>query len=344
MTGSSNSLSLTVRVVLQSPSEHIQSTQLNVCLRQDSNFPSFFFPKKFKNKRNCQKQMAGSTPLAPSSVPPVSGLNKDRVLGKTHQSQQLSTPSNRFLSKKMPSTVGIHKMSDQPINPTVTRKSSVFTIENLLAPSIKSPTLSPIVNSRTLMMTNHTSSPEGDNIISPSALTASDMVQQQLQYHQQNLFSVVGHNHQHHHQHQHLMPLGLSDPSTYGYTYLGRKFQLHSHHLVEGRFDERFLGFFASTILRALILILDTRLQHIAWILSWVHVAYYICVKKISKAFLHVVTKYLRCFLYFTKDGNRLEIASSFENRIGRKPWKEKNFKNIIEFSLSNNSNWIISF
>lgn len=151
--------------------------------------------------------MAGSTPFAPSSVPLVSGLLKDRVVGKGRQ-QLPPSDNSRLLSKKMSST-GIHKMGDQPVNP-ISRKSSVFTIENLLAPSTKSPASSPIVN-----RTSANTSPSGT---SPAAFNTSEMVQQQLQYHQQNLFSVVGH-----HPHQHIMPLSLADPAAYGYTYLGTK-------------------------------------------------------------------------------------------------------------------------
>lgn len=139
--------------------------------------------------------MAGSTPLAPSSVP-VSGL-KDRILGKNQS--QTSPSSNRLVSFK-------NKMSSNKtaeVNP-ISRKSSVFTIENLLAPSIKSS--SPV--SSTIL---HRTSPV-DSTTSPAAFNPSEMVQQQLQYHHQNLF---------HHHHQQFMPLGLTDPSTYGYTYLG---------------------------------------------------------------------------------------------------------------------------
>lgn len=149
-----------------------------------------------------EKQMAGSTPLVPSSVP-VSGL-KDRVLGKNQQSP---SSNNRFMSLKNKmssnnSPTGLHsKTGDHQVVNPISRKSSVFTIENLLAPSIKS--------SGPVSPPNRTTSSPTDST-SPAAFNASEMVQQQLQYHHQNLFH-----------HQHLMPLGLADPSAYGYTYLG---------------------------------------------------------------------------------------------------------------------------
>jgi hypothetical protein len=168
--------------------------------------------------------MAGSISFAPSSVPQVSGLLKDRALikGQTQQSSSNNSSTSRLLSKKMSSTTGVHhKMGDQPVNP-ISRKSSVFTIENLLAPSIKSPVSPPVVsNNRTSSSSNNTS-PSGT---SPAAFnTSGDMVQQQFQhYHhqQQNLFSVVGH-----HPHQHIMPLSLSDPAAYGYAYLGKNYNV----------------------------------------------------------------------------------------------------------------------
>lgn len=158
-------------------------------------------------------QMAGSISFAPSSAPQVSGLLKDRVLIKGQQQRSCTSPSSgssRLSSKKMPTSTGVHKMGDQPANSTG-RKSSVFTIDNLLAPSIKSPASPPVtVNHRTPVSTP----PSGT---SPAAFANSDMIQQQFQqYHQQNMFSVVGHP-----SHQHIMPLNLADPTAYGYAYLG---------------------------------------------------------------------------------------------------------------------------
>ena len=159
--------------------------------------------------------MAGSTPFAPSSVSLVSGLLKDRVVGKGHQhpTSNNGSSNSRLLCKKMAS----HKLGgEQPAMPIISRKSSVFTIENLLAPSTKSPAPSQAV-SRT--SPDPTLSPTSV-APHPAAFNASDMAQQQLQYHHhQNLFSVVGHHHQHHH----IMPLALTDPAAYGYTYLGMK-------------------------------------------------------------------------------------------------------------------------
>jgi hypothetical protein len=169
--------------------------------------------------------MAGSISFAPSSVPQVSGLLKDRALIKGQSQQQSQSSSRLFISKKTmsSSTTGVHKMGDQPVisNP-MSRKSSVFTIENLLAPSIKSPAASP---PSIVSINNRTSSTSSPNSVgtSPAAYNNTpDMVQQQFQqYHhqqQQNLFSVVGH-----HPHQHIMPLSLTDPAAYGYAYLGKK-------------------------------------------------------------------------------------------------------------------------
>jgi hypothetical protein len=48
------------------------------------------------------------------------------------------------------------------------------------------------------------------------------MIQQQFQqYHQQNMFSVVGHP-----SHQHIIPLNLAYPTASGYAYLGFDFLL----------------------------------------------------------------------------------------------------------------------
>lgn len=157
--------------------------------------------------------MAGSTPFAPSSVPPVSSLLKDKVLGLKNQQQIPPMSASRLLSNKKMSTVGSHshKSGDQPVNP-INRKSSVFTIENLLAPSVKSPASPPVA------VTTRPSANISPISTSPASLSASEMVQQQLQYHhQQNLFSVVGHHH-----HPHIMPLALADPAAYSYTYLGK--------------------------------------------------------------------------------------------------------------------------
>lgn len=171
--------------------------------------------------------MAGSISFAPSSVPQVSGLLKDRALIKGQSQQQSQSSSRLFISKKTmsSSTTGVHKMGDQPVisNP-MSRKSSVFTIENLLAPSIKSPAASP---PSIVSINNRTSSTSSPNSVgtSPAAYNNTpDMVQQQFQQYQhhhqqqQNLFSVVGH-----HPHQHIMPLSLTDPAAYGYAYLGKK-------------------------------------------------------------------------------------------------------------------------
>lgn len=160
--------------------------------------------------------MAGSISFAPSSVPQVSGLLKDRAIIKgQQQSPSNNSSASRLLSKKMSTTTttGVHKMGEhQPVNP-ISRKSSVFTIENLLAPSIKSPASPPVVSN----INRASTSPSGT---SPAAYSTADLVQQQQfhqQYHQQqNMFSVVGH-----HPHQHIMPLSLTDPAAYGYAYLG---------------------------------------------------------------------------------------------------------------------------
>lgn len=183
--------------------------------------------------------MAGSISFAPSSVPQVSGLLKDRALIKGGQQQQQSPPSttSRLISKKMSATTttttttGVHnKMGDhhhQPVN-AISRKSSVFTIENLLAPSIKSPASPPVVVVSSNSLNRVSNSPSSGT--SPSAYSPSaDLVQQQQQqFHQQfhhhqqqqqNLFSVVGGGH---HPHQHIMPLSLTDPAAYGYAYLGK--------------------------------------------------------------------------------------------------------------------------
>lgn len=156
--------------------------------------------------------MAGSTPFALSSVPPVSGLIKDnRLPTKIHTSSKLA-------SKRMSSNTGIntHKMSDQPVNP-ITRKSSVFTIENLLAPTIKTSQVSS-TNSRT-------SNTLPADTTGYSTSSPADLVQQQFHqyhhHHHQNLFSM--------HQQQ-MMPLGLADPAAYSYTYLGRFFKTRRVH------------------------------------------------------------------------------------------------------------------
>ena len=114
--------------------------------------------------------MAGSTSFAPNSVASVSNLLQTR-----------KQPTKMSSSKKLSS-------SEEPAHQ---RKSSVFSIENLLAPS-----------------TSTRSSP----VATPtSAFPTAEMVQQQLHYHQ-NFFSL----------HQNLLP-ALADPATYGYGYLGKR-------------------------------------------------------------------------------------------------------------------------
>lgn len=183
-------------------------------------FPAFELKKRnYTYSFSISKQMAGSISFAPSSAPQVSGLMKDRVLMKGQQQKNCTSPSSgssRLLSKKMPTGTAVHKMGEQPANP-ISRKSSVFTIDNLLAPSIKNPASPPVtVNNRTSISTPPSGTP-------PAAFTNSDMIQQQFQqYHQQNFFSVVGHP-----SHQHLMPLNLADPTSYGYAYLGTIFYFY---------------------------------------------------------------------------------------------------------------------
>lgn len=151
--------------------------------------------------------MAGSTSFSSNSASSVSPLSIERI-GKVQQTST-SNGSGKLISKKSPSN--LHKVTDHQPS-AMARKSTVFTIENLLA--------SPC--SKNLNLTNATRT---NNTSTTTALTGLSNSEthppQQQQAHQlfaSNFFSVISNPH-------HAIPhINLVDPVAYGYSYLGNYF------------------------------------------------------------------------------------------------------------------------
>lgn len=139
----------------------------------------------------CQSSFSGPTYLlstmAGSTCVPVSSLLMDQHRKNTSVMQ---------LTSKKPTSSSSSPLgkSEQPSG----RKSSIFTIENLLAPSTKSRT-SPASTSPSAPFTP------------PSA--SQQLHQQQPEIHPPSFFSVL--------RHPGMPALHLADPATFGYGYLG---------------------------------------------------------------------------------------------------------------------------
>jgi hypothetical protein len=154
--------------------------------------------------------MAGSTSFTSNSVSSVSPLLIDRISSKV-QHNASSNGGGKLISKKSLSSLH-HKVMDHNQPTAMTRKSSVFTIENLLAsPCSKNLNL----NTSTTSRTNSTSLTTAST--ASTGLATSDVHSSQQANHlfAPNFFSVISNPH-------HAIPhINLVDPITYGYSYLG---------------------------------------------------------------------------------------------------------------------------
>jgi len=154
--------------------------------------------------------MAGSTSFSSNSVSSVSPLLMDRI-GKVQQNSTSSNGGGKLISKK--SLSSLHKVMDHNQPTAMTRKSSVFTIENLLAsPCSKNLNLNTSgARTNSTLTTTSTAS---------AGLATSDIHSPQQANHlfAPNFFSVISNPH-------HAIPhINLVDPVAYGYSYLGNLF------------------------------------------------------------------------------------------------------------------------